>query len=122
MQNVEPTMFVTVLYEMLGSVLWVIVVGSIVVATLAFLGLLIRDRGLVSRRFVVSELAGVTGGFGAVLFMQLITHSGLADVGGAVDRLLVVSIWLIGAIGTTVIVYDLRGRWAGGRAPLCDHA
>jgi hypothetical protein len=119
-QDVEPGMFLAVLYEMLGPMPWAIVVGGIV-ATLAFLGLLIRDRGLVSRRFVVSELVGVVGGFGAVLFMQLITHSGLADVAGPLDRLLMVSIWLIGAIGTTVIVYDLRGLRAGRRAPLCDH-
>ena len=101
---------------MLDPMLRAIVVGGIV-ATLAFLALLIRDRGLVSRRFVVSELVGVVGGFGAVLFMQPITHSGLADVAGPLDRLLMVSIWLIGAIGTTVIVYDLRGLRAGRRAP-----
>jgi len=121
MQNFDPAMFVAVLYEMLGPLLWVIVVAGIV-ATLAFLWLLVRDRGLVSRRFVVSELVGVAGGFGAVVFMQLITHSGLADVGGPVDWLLVALIWLIGAVGTTVVVYDLWGLWAGRRAALSDHA
>jgi len=121
MQNFDPAMFVAVLYEMLGPLLWVIVLGS-VIATLAFFWLLIRDRGLVSRRFVMSELVGIAGGFGAVLLMQLITHSRLVDVGGPVDWLLVALIWLIGAGGTTVVIYDLWGLWAGRRPePAPDH-
>ena len=120
MQNVDPLMFVAVLHEMLGPLLWVIVAGS-VVATLAFLWLLIRDRGLVSRRFVLSELVGIAGGFAAVLFMQLITHSRLADVGGPIDWLLVAAIWLIGAGGTTVVVYDFWGLRAGRPQPRHRH-
>jgi len=119
-QNVDPLMFVAVLHEMLGPLLWVIVAGS-VVATLAFLWLLIRDRGLVSRRFVLSQLVGIAGGFAAVLFMQLITHSRLADVGGPIDWLLVAAIWLIGAGGTTVVVYDLWGLRAGRPQPRHRH-
>jgi hypothetical protein len=121
MQTFDPAMFVAVLYEMLGPLLWVIVAGS-AIATLAFLWLLIRDRGLVSRRFLLSELVGIAGGFAAVLFMQLITHSRLADVGGPVDWLLVALIWLIGAGGTTVVVYDLWGLWAGRPKPVHDPA
>jgi O-antigen/teichoic acid export membrane protein len=112
MQNFEPAMFVAVLHEMLGPLLWVIVAGS-VVATLACLWLLIRDRGLVSRRFLGSEFVGIAGGFAAVVVMQVVTQSRLTDVGGPVDWLLIALIWLIGAGGTTVLVYDLRGLWAG---------
>lgn len=121
MQNFNPAMFLAVLHEMLGPLLWLIIAGS-VLATLAFLWLLIRDRGLVSRRFVMSELVGIAGGFGAVVFMQLVTQSRLADVGGPVDWLLVALIWLIGAIGTTVLVYDLWGLWAGRRTPAHERA
>ncbi len=121
MQNFDPAMFVAVLYEMLGPLLWLIVAGSIA-ATAVFVWLLIRDRGLVSRRFVASELAGVAGGFAAVLFMQIITHSRITDVGGPVDWLLVALIWLIGAGGTTVLVYDLWGLWAGRARTADAHA
>ena len=121
MQTFDPVMFVAVLQEMLGPLLWVIVAGS-VIATLAFLWLLVRDRGLVSRRFVMSELVGVVGGFAAIVVMLVATQSRLADVGGPVDWLLVALIWLIGAVGTTVLVYDLWGLWAGRRAPVNEEA
>lgn len=121
MQNFDPLMFVAVLHEMLGPLLWLIVAGS-VVATVAFIWLLVRDRGLVSRRFVTSELVGVAGGFAAVAVMLVATQSRLGDVGGPVDWLLVALIWLIGAGGTTVLVYDLWGLWAGRTAPAPEEA
>lgn len=114
MQNLDPVVFAAVLHEMLGPFLWAILIGS-GLATLAFLVLSIRDRGLVSRRFVLSEFAGVAGGFAAILILQLATQSRLVDVGGPVDWLLVALIWLIGAGGTTVLVYDVWGLSAGRR-------
>lgn len=42
--------------------------------------------------------------------MQLITSSSLADVGGAIDVILIALIWLTGAIGTTLIAY-LAQSW-----------
>jgi len=115
MQSFEPAMFFAVIYEMLGLLLWFIVVGS-AVATAVFVWLMVRDRGLVSRRFVVSEVVGVAGGVAAVMFMQVITRSGLVHVGGPVDWLLIVAIWLLGAVGTTVVVYDCWGVSVGRRA------
>lgn len=112
MESFDIAVFFAVFYEMLGPLLWVIIAGSIA-TTIAFFALLVRDRGLVSRRFVGSELLGIAGGFAAVAFMWLITHSSLADVGGPVDWILVLAIWLIGAVGTTLLVYVAWGIVAG---------
>ncbi len=120
MQSLDPAVFLAVLYEMLGPLLWVIIAGS-ALTTVAFVLLLVRDRGLVSRRFVGSELAGVLGGFAAVAFMWLITHSRLTDVGGPIDWLLVAAIWLIGAGGTTLLVYVLWGLVAGRKELAREH-
>lgn len=119
METLDPVVLLAVFYEMLGPSLWLIIGGS-AVTTVAFVLLLVRDRGLVSRRFVGSEVAGVAGGFAAVAFMWLVTHSGPGDLGGPVDWLLVAAIWLVGAGGTTLLVYVVWSIVAGRHRPARD--
>lgn len=66
-------------------------------ATIAFAGVLVRDRGTVPRRMLRAEAPGVAGSVPAVLFMQAVTSSGLGDLGGPVGWLLVVGIFALGA-------------------------
>lgn len=113
MQAFDPLVFVAVFQEMMGPLLfWVLAIGAVVV-TIAFLFVLIRDRGIIARRFVWSEVLGIAGGFGAVWAMQVITHSGLRDIGGPIDWVLVASIWVMGAVGTTLLAYVALGMIAG---------
>jgi hypothetical protein len=91
-----------------GLLLWFLVAGAVLV-TLAFMAVLVRERQISSRRLVWSELIGIAGGCGAILFMQAITHSGFSDLGGPIDWLLVLLIFGLGAGGATLLGYAAFG-------------
>ncbi|MBL4542427.1 MAG: DUF5368 family protein [Rhodobacteraceae bacterium] len=105
MAELTLPVLLAVLQEMFGPVLfWAIVAGSLA-TTLAFLWLLIRDRGLRGAVLVRAELWAPVGGFGAVLFVQHLTNSSFADIGGPVDVVVLLGIAAIGAIGATLVAY-----------------
>jgi hypothetical protein len=108
MKELDIGTFIAVFHEMLGPWLYVAAAAA-AVATLAFLWVLVRDRGLVSGRLVWSEVLGVGGGVAAVLIMHAVTSSGFRDIGGPIDWVLTALIFLAGAAGTTVGVYALMG-------------
>lgn len=108
MKTLDLSVFISVLSEMLGPLLWILVAVA-ALGTAALVAVLIRDRGVSSARLVRSELCGLVGGFAAVGFMQAVTHSGLGDIGGPIDWILVALIWLAGAIGATILCYALLG-------------
>jgi hypothetical protein len=118
MKDLDLATLVAVFQEMLGWTLWVGVALS-VVATLAFVYVLLRDRGVVPGRMVRAELVGVLGGIGAVATMFLVTNSAPRDMGGPIDWLLAVGIFVMGLIGATIGAYALMGLFAGApeRAP-----
>lgn len=118
MKELDVGTFVAVFQEMLGPWLWVILALA-VVATLLLAVVLLRDRGVVPRRLVWAEVAGLGGGVAAVLVMQAVTHSGFRDIGGPIDWVLVALIFAAGAVGATIGAYGLMGlarRAAGGGA------
>jgi hypothetical protein len=102
-----PTLF-AVFHEMLGPLLWVLVALA-GLATLAFCFVLLRDRGLVSRRLVWAEAIGLAGGVGAVLFTKAVTQARFAYLGGPIDWLLLAAIFVLGTIGTALGVYAALG-------------
>lgn len=122
MKDLDIGVFIAVLQEMLGPWLWVLAALA-VIATLACLAVLLRDRGLESRRLVLAELLGLTGGVGAVALMQWVTHSSFADIGGPIDLMVVAGIFAAGFGGAVVGSYALlgmllRARPAGNSAAL----
>ncbi|MCX8134437.1 MAG: DUF5368 domain-containing protein [Roseococcus sp.] len=112
MKELDIATLLAVFQEMLGWTLWPLVALS-AAATVAFLFVLWRDRGVVARRLVWAEAIGLAGGMAAVLVMQAVTHSRFADLGGPVDWLLVVGIFAAGLIGSAVGAYALLGLLAG---------
>lgn len=111
MKDLDITTLLAVFQEMLGWTLWPLIALA-VLATLAFLFVLLRDRGVVPRRLVWAEALGVAGGVAAVMVMFAVTNSGLGDLGGPVDWLLVVAIFAMGLIGTAIGAYALFGLLA----------
>lgn len=110
MKELDPMVFLAVFQEMLGFWLWVMVlVGVLGVA--AFLALLVREGGLVSRRLVQSELLGLVGGGVALVIMAQVSSSGFTDAGGPADWFLIALVYGVGLVATTVLVYTLMG-WA----------
>ncbi|MFN3449107.1 MAG: DUF5368 domain-containing protein [Roseococcus sp.] len=114
MKDLDIATLLAVFQEMLGWTLWPLILLA-AAATLAFVFVLLRDRGVVARRLVWAEAVGLAGGVAAVLVMQAVTHSRFADLGGPVDWLLVVGIFAAGLIGSAVGAYAVMGLFS--RAP-----
>ncbi|MGU9982228.1 DUF5368 domain-containing protein [Phreatobacter sp. HK31-P] len=118
MKDLDISVFIAVFQEMLGPALWLLVAIAIL-GILAFLFLLVRDRGLFSRRLIGAEVLGVFGGVLALFIMWFVTDSNLYDVGGPIDWVLVAVIWTVGAIGSAILAYVALAYldWGGARRP-----
>jgi hypothetical protein len=116
MKELDPLIFVAVFQEMLGWLFWPLI-ALVLLGALAFLAVVIRDRGILARRFVVAELLGVAGGFAGIWFMLWITNSRLSDIGGPADWVLVALIWCAAAVGTTIASYIGLALLGGRRRP-----
>lgn len=113
MKELDPMVFLAVFQEMLGPMLWVMLIVAIL-ATAAFVGLLVRERGIVSRRLVRAELLGLLGGVLALVIMAQVSSSGFTDAGGPADWFLIALVYGIGAVATTVLTYAAMG-WMSGK-------
>lgn len=113
MKELDPLVFLAVFQEMLGPLLWVLIAIALL-ATFAFIRLLIRERGIVARRLVRSELAGLAGGGLSLVLMAKVSSSGFTDAGGPADWFLIALVFGVGMVGTVILVYSLVG-WL--RAP-----
>ncbi len=108
MKDLDPMVFLAVLHEMMGPLLWLLI--ALAVAGLAGLAVVLtRERHIDSRRLVRAEVAGLFGGVAALVLMAYVTHSGFTDAGGPVDWLLVGLIFGMGAAGVTVLAYVVMG-------------
>lgn len=108
MQELDPLVFISVLWEMMGLLLPLLVLvaaGGIG----AFVWVLMQEGELRSSRLLRAELIGVLGGFGALALMAWVTVSGFTDAGGPVDWLLIGVIWGMGLVGVTILAYAIMG-------------
>lgn len=108
MKELDPMVFVAVFQEMLGAWLW-IMLAALALGVLAFAALLVRERSLVSRRLLVSEVLGFFGGWVALVIMARVSSSGFTDAGGPADWFLVAVVYGIGLVATTVLAYTAIG-------------
>ncbi|KHQ52198.1 DUF5368 domain-containing protein [Mameliella alba] len=86
---------------------WGMVVVAVLV-TLAYLYVLIRDRSISWRKFLLAQLSMPLGAVAAVWFVLRMTHSHLSNIGGPVDVILLLGIAVAGAIGLAILVYTLQ--------------
>jgi hypothetical protein len=108
MKELDPMVFLSVFQEMLGGWLWVwLVLGA--VTAVAFVALLLRERRIVSRRLVQSELLGLFGGGLALVIMARVSSSGFTDAGGPADWFLIALVYGAGLVATVVLTYTLMG-------------
>lgn len=108
MKELDPFILLAVFQEMLGPLLWLIL-AVVVVGTLAFLLLLVRERKIYSRRLMWSQLAGLFGGVMSLVIMAKVSASGYSDAAGPADWILLVLVFAVGAVGTTVLTYTIVG-------------
>ena len=85
--------------------------GMVLVAalvTLGYLYVLIRDRSMSMRKFLLAQLSMPVGAVAAVLFVQSMTHSGFGDIGGPIDVIVLLAVATLGAVGTAILVYTVQ--------------
>ena len=111
MNDLDPTILLAVFQEMLGPLLWLLLTMALL-CLLAFVALLILERGLVSRRLVRSQALGVVGGGLALVLMARVSSSGFTDAGGPADWFRIALVFGLGLISATVLVYTAIGWWS----------
>ena len=116
MKELDPLILLSVFQEMLGALLWPLV-AIMVLGTLAFMLLLVRERKIVSRRFVRSQALGLFGGVFALMLMANVSSSGFTDAGGPADWFLIALVFGLGLVGAAIVFYTIAGWWAICRHP-----
>ncbi|MCB1397094.1 MAG: DUF5368 domain-containing protein [Rhodobacteraceae bacterium] len=104
--------------EMFGrGLFWAMVVVAVVI-TVLYVYVLIRDRAMSMRKFLLAQLSMPVGAVAAVAFVLTITNSSLSDMGGPIDLLVLLGIAVAGAVGFAILVYVaqslVRGPQRGG--------
>jgi uncharacterized membrane protein YhaH (DUF805 family) len=108
MEQLTLETLIAVFEEIFGRALfWAMVVAAIAV-TLAYLYVLIRDRAMSMRKFLLAQLSMPFGAVAAVIFVQVMTNSHLRDIGGPVDVIVLLGVAVMGAIGIAILVYTAQ--------------
>lgn len=98
----------SVFQEMFGIWLYPIIV-TIILVTLLFLLLLLKERSISSRRFTWSQVFGIPGGVIALIMMATFSASGYTDAAGPLDWIVVAGVFVLGFIGAAILFYTLVG-------------
>lgn len=110
MKQLDLSTLLAVFNEMLGPLLWVLS-ALIIISTVAFITLLVHEKSIVPKRLVGSQLAGIIGGFLALVLMVQVSSSGFTDAAGPADWILITLVFVAGMVGTTIIIYTCLGWW-----------
>jgi hypothetical protein len=108
MKELTLATMIAVFEEMFGRALFWALVAAAILVTLAYLYVLVRDRAVSWRKFLLAQLAMPVGAVAAVAFVLRITESRLADIGGPIDVIVLLGIALVGALGIAILVYTLQ--------------
>ena len=108
MKDLTFTTLIAVFEEIFGTGLFWTMVAAAVLITVAYLYVLIRDRSMSMRKFLLAQLSMPFGAIGSVLFVQMMTHSGFSDIGGPIDLIVLLGVAAVGAVGIAVLVYTLQ--------------
>ena len=108
MEELTLQTMIAVFEEMFGAALfWAMVVAAVVV-TVAYIYVLVRDRRVGMRKFLIAQLFMPVGAVLAVWFVMAMTDSALRDIGGPVDLIVLLGIAALGAVGTAILVYTVE--------------
>ncbi len=108
MQELTLGTLIAVFEEIFGRGLFWAMVGTAALVTLAYSYVLIRDRSVSWRKFLLAQLSMPVGAVLAVLFVWWMTNSGWRDIGGPIDVIVLLGIAAMGAIGMAILVYTLE--------------
>jgi len=116
MKELTLETILAVFEEIFGAALFWAMVAVAIAITLAFLWVLVRDRGLESRPLVWSAVLVPVGAVAAVWFVQWFTASALADLGGPIDWIVLLAIAVAGGGGLMLLGYIAQALIGGRRA------
>lgn len=105
MQDMTFGTLIAVFEEIFGRGLFWLMVAAAVVVTLAYLYVLIRDRSVSWKKFLLAQLSMPVGAVAAVWLLLVMTHSHLSDMGGPIDIIVLLGVAAAGAIGMAILVY-----------------
>jgi hypothetical protein len=120
MEDMTLETLIAVFEEMFGAGLFWAMVAAAILITLGWLYVLIRDRSLGMRQFLVAQLFMPVGAVLAVWFVMAMTDSRLADIGGPVDVIVFLGIAAMGAVGGAILVYTVERLVFRGKADAAD--
>lgn len=99
---------IAVFEEIFGrGLFWAMVLAAVLV-TLAYVFVLVRDRSVSWRKFLLAQLSMPVGAVAAVIFVQIMTDSHLRDLGGPVDLFVLLGVGVVGAVGAAILVYTAQ--------------
>ena len=108
MEELTLTTMIAVFEEMFGAGLFWGMVAAAVAVTATYLFVLIRDKRVGMRKFLIAQLFMPVGAVLAVWFVMAMTDSALRDIGGPVDLIVLLGIAALGAVGTAILVYTVE--------------
>lgn len=108
MNELTPSTMLAVSIEIFGSGVFWTMVGLAVVITAAYIFVVIRDRRVSMRKFLVAQVSMPFGAVAAVALVMLITNSRPANIGGPIDVIVLLAVALAGAVGLAILVYTAQ--------------
>lgn len=109
MKDLTFETMLAVFEEIFGrGLFWAMVVAAVIV-TLGYFYVLIRDRAVSWRKFLLAQLSMPIGAVASVWFVMAMTHSQIGDIGGPMDVIVLLGVAVIGAIGMAILVYTTQG-------------
>ncbi|NUB45670.1 DUF5368 domain-containing protein [Fertoebacter nigrum] len=99
---------IAVFEEIFGRGLFWAMVAAAVLVTLGYIYVLVRDRSVSWRKFLLAQVSMPLGAVAAVLFVQVMTNSHLRDVGGPVDLIVLLGVAGLGAVGAAILIYTAQ--------------
>jgi len=115
MQDLTFQTLIAVFEEIFGRGLFWAMVAAAVIVTLAYLFVLVRDRSVSWKKFLLAQLSMPVGAVAAVWFVMAMTRSHLSDIGGPVDVIVLLGVATAGAIGMAILVYTAEALIGTGR-------
>jgi hypothetical protein len=108
MKELTLETMLAVFEDMFGFWLFWALVAAAAAITAAYVYVLIRDRHVGWRKFLIAQVFMPVGAVLAVLFVMWVTHSHLRDIGGPIDVIIFLAIAGLGAVGIAILVYTLQ--------------
>ena len=109
MKELTLSTLFAVFEEIFGKGLFWTMVAVALLVTVGFIYVLVRDRAVSWKKFLLAQMAMPFGAVGAVIFVQHMTHSAFSDLGGPVDVMVLALIAVVGAIGAAILTYTVQG-------------